>query len=97
MRARIRKKLLPLLEKQFQPAIVEHLATLAELAREDEAFLDAMAEERVRAAVRENEGRTWIAVEELIQLRKKKESYAENAEGTEGAEKTEGRRRLASG
>jgi tRNA(Ile)-lysidine synthase len=84
MRARIRKKLLPLLEKQFQPAIVEHLATLAELAREDEAFLDAMAGERVRAAVRENDGRTWIAVEELIQLRKKKESYAEGAEKTEG-------------
>src|SRR5207302_11015614 len=44
MRARIRKKLLPLLEKQFQPAIVKHLATLAELAREDEAFLYALAE-----------------------------------------------------
>src|SRR5947207_13496222 len=36
MRARIRRKLLPLLEKQFQPAIVEHLETLAELAREDD-------------------------------------------------------------
>jgi len=95
MRARIRKKLLPLLEKQFQPAIVAHLATLAELAREDEAFLDAMAEERVRAAVRENDGRTWIAVEELIQLRKKKESYGENAEGTEGAEKTQGKAALS--
>src|SRR5215470_13959148 len=46
MRARIRKKLLPLLGKQFQPAIVEHLATLAELAREDEAFLDRVAERR---------------------------------------------------
>src|SRR4029077_5878506 len=28
MGARIRKKLLPLLERQFQPAVVEHLATL---------------------------------------------------------------------
>src|SRR5438309_6329507 len=53
MRGRIRKKLLPLLEKQFQPAIVEHLATLADLAREDEAFLNALVEECVRAAVQE--------------------------------------------
>src|SRR5260370_1154725 len=51
MRARIRKKLLPLLQKQFQPEIVEHLATLAGLAREDEAFLDAVAEERSQALV----------------------------------------------
>src|SRR5207302_10639677 len=40
MRARIPKKFLPLLEKQFQPAVVEHLASLANLAREDEAFLE---------------------------------------------------------
>jgi len=43
LRARIRKRLLPLLEKQFQPAIVEHLATLASLAREDEAALQTDA------------------------------------------------------
>ncbi len=43
-RARIRRKLLPLLEKQFQPAIVEHLTILADLAREDEAFLEAAYE-----------------------------------------------------
>ncbi len=42
-RARIRMKLLPLLEKQFQPAIVDRLASLADLAREDEAFLTSFA------------------------------------------------------
>ena len=46
LRARIRKKLLPLLEKQFQPKIVEHLATLADLAREDEATLAGFAARR---------------------------------------------------
>jgi tRNA(Ile)-lysidine synthase len=66
MRARIRKKLLPLLEKQFQPAIVEHLATLAEFAREDEAFLDAAAEELVRATVREDQEQARIAVNDLL-------------------------------
>jgi len=62
-RARIRKKLLPLLEKQFQPAIVEHLATLAELAREDEHFWMPWRESACEP-VRENDGRTWIAVED---------------------------------
>jgi len=51
MRARIRGKLMPTLEKQFQPAVVEHLATLSDLAREDDAFLEAVVEERVRAYV----------------------------------------------
>jgi tRNA(Ile)-lysidine synthase len=49
MRARIRQKLLPLLERQFQPATVEHLCQLAELAREDEAYLEG------QAALREKE------------------------------------------
>lgn len=52
LRARIRKKLLPLLEKQFQHAIVEHLATLGELAREDEAHLDHAAESLMFALAR---------------------------------------------
>jgi tRNA(Ile)-lysidine synthase len=88
MRARIRKKLLPLLEKQFQPAIVEHLATLAELAREDEGFLDALVEERVRAAVRENNGQERIAVDDLFRSWGKRGLNAENTEGTESGEKT---------
>jgi tRNA(Ile)-lysidine synthase len=50
MRARIRKKLLPLLERQFQPAIVEHLAALADLAREDQAHLDFITEVRAATA-----------------------------------------------
>ena len=46
LRARIRTKLLPLLEREFQPGIVEHLSTLAGLAREDEAALAAFARQR---------------------------------------------------
>ena len=45
-RARIRKKLLPLLEKQFNLEAVAHLRNLAELARRDEAFLSALARMR---------------------------------------------------
>lgn len=44
MRARIRKNLLPLLEKKFQSAVVQHLSTLASLAREDDLFLNSIAE-----------------------------------------------------
>jgi len=76
MRARIRKKLLPLLQKQFQPEIVEHLATLAGLAREDEAFLDAVAEERSRALVQKGAEGVRIAVDDLFPTRRKTEFSA---------------------
>jgi tRNA(Ile)-lysidine synthase len=65
MRARIRTKLLPLLEKQFQPAIVEHLATLADLAREDEASLQSQAELHVLALAKETEGAWRIPAREI--------------------------------
>jgi tRNA(Ile)-lysidine synthase len=67
MRARIRKKLLPLLEKQFQPAVVEHLATLAELAREDEAFLRAIAQERFNALAQKQDDSIRIKAGDLLQ------------------------------
>jgi tRNA(Ile)-lysidine synthase len=44
-RARMRKKLLPLLEKQFNPAVIEHLAALADRAREQAAFVQRLAEQ----------------------------------------------------
>jgi tRNA(Ile)-lysidine synthase len=65
MRARIRTKLLPLLEKQFQPAIVEHLATLADLARADEASLQSQAELRVLALGEETQGTVRIPAGEI--------------------------------
>jgi tRNA(Ile)-lysidine synthase len=41
---------MPLLEKQFQPAVVEHLCQLAEFAREDEAYLEAQVTSLIEAA-----------------------------------------------
>ena len=84
LRARIRKKLLPLLEKQFQPAVVEHLATLAELAREDEALLEALARQRIAAVVRKRDGALHLPLEDLLAARMKS---AFGAEFTEDAEK----------
>ena len=82
MRARIRKKLMPILEKQFQAAVVEHLATLAELAREDEAFLGALVDDRMKRCVEKGAGSAKISASELNSSRKKDFT-------TEGTERTE--------
>ncbi|GAC1628907.1 MAG: tRNA lysidine(34) synthetase TilS [Candidatus Acidiferrum sp.] len=66
MRARIRKKLLPLLEKQFQPAVVEHLSTLASLAREDDYFLSALAENFVLKHAQLVDGTAKITIAKLL-------------------------------
>jgi tRNA(Ile)-lysidine synthase len=66
LRARIRKKLIPLLEKQFQPATVEHLAALAEFAREDEAFSEAAAQSRYGLVTKRSATCTIIPARELL-------------------------------
>lgn len=65
-RARIRLKLLPLLEKQFQPAVVAHLCQLADLAREDDAWLESSAELRLFLNAREDKGVWRISLHDLI-------------------------------
>lgn len=64
-RARIRRKLIPFLEKQFQPAVVEHLCRLAELAREDDAWMETAAELQLCAAAKQQQGAWRIPVREL--------------------------------
>jgi tRNA(Ile)-lysidine synthase len=66
MRARIRLKLMPLLEKNFQPAVVEHLCQLGDLAREDEAWLESSAELRVFLSAKEEKGEWRISLRDLI-------------------------------
>jgi tRNA(Ile)-lysidine synthase len=66
-RARIRRKLLPLLAKQFQPAIVEHLGTLAELAREDESFWDALVAKQAAELVQKRGEGLQIATSDLVE------------------------------
>jgi tRNA(Ile)-lysidine synthase len=70
-RARLRKKLLPLLEKQFQPEVVRHLVSLAEFAREDEALLDLLTRERCAALATKTAGSTRIAIDDLLSPWKK--------------------------
>jgi tRNA(Ile)-lysidine synthase len=65
-RARIRKKLIPLLKKQFQPRIVEHLASLSNHVREDDALLHHLAEERLRACLQMIPGGAHIRIVDLL-------------------------------
>ena len=66
MRARIRKKLIPLLKKEFQPRIVEHLASLANHSRQDDALLNDLADERLRASLEIIPGGASIRIEDLL-------------------------------
>jgi len=65
-RARIRQQLLPTLERDFSPAAVEHLAGLAALAREEEAFWNALVEDRFRVLVPTKAGRLTIRTQDLL-------------------------------
>ncbi len=51
LRARIRHGVLPQLEQNFAPGVVERLNRLARLAREDEVFWTALVDDRFRALV----------------------------------------------
>ncbi|MGB7728073.1 MAG: tRNA lysidine(34) synthetase TilS, partial [Candidatus Acidiferrum sp.] len=65
-RARIRLKLMPLLEKQFQPAVVDHLCRLADLARADDGWLNFSAKWRVAALAKDSDDGIRIRVRDLL-------------------------------
>ncbi len=66
LRARIRHLLLPQLERNFQPAVVERLDQLAALAREDENFWAALVADRYRALVEHAPDGHSIRVADLL-------------------------------
>ena len=65
-RARIRKKLIPLLTKEFQPRTVEHLTSLANHSRQDDALLNDLADERLRTSLEIIPGGASIRIAELM-------------------------------
>ncbi len=67
LRARIRRRLLPLLERDFSPQAAKHLASLAELAREEGAFWDALVENCFCALVTKTDDRRSISIQDLLQ------------------------------
>jgi tRNA(Ile)-lysidine synthase len=66
MRARMRKKLLPLLEKEFNPAVIEHVAGLAERAREQAAFVEHLSKQLFEQLVVLNGNVARIGIAELL-------------------------------
>jgi tRNA(Ile)-lysidine synthase len=66
LRARMRSRLLPLLERDFSPRVIRHLAQLAELAREEEAFWDALVEDRFQELVSKTPEGVSIALRDLL-------------------------------
>jgi tRNA(Ile)-lysidine synthase len=65
-RARMRTKLLPLLEKQFNPGVVEHLAALADRAREQASFVEQLAEQIIQKSVTVVNGTARIGLAEIL-------------------------------
>jgi tRNA(Ile)-lysidine synthase len=65
-RARIRENLLPLLERDFSPRAVEHLANLARLFAEEGRFWDALIEDRFTACVVRKAAGASIAIRDLL-------------------------------
>jgi tRNA(Ile)-lysidine synthetase-like protein len=65
-RARIRRLLLPTLDKKFNPAVVEHLCQLAELAREDDTWLEEETHRRLNEVSSDRPDGICIPVAELV-------------------------------
>lgn len=66
LRARIRGRLMPLLEGGFSPKIVNHLAELARLAREQEVFWETLADDRLVRLANVSPETASIAVSDLL-------------------------------
>jgi tRNA(Ile)-lysidine synthase len=66
LRARIRERLVPLLEKEFTPHLATRLCRLARLAREEEEFWTALLDDRVASLVVSQEGQFRIKVRDLL-------------------------------
>jgi tRNA(Ile)-lysidine synthase len=64
-RARIRHKLMPFLEKKFQNSVVDHLCQLAELALEDNSYLDFTAGWRINVLAKENKNGISMPVRDI--------------------------------
>jgi len=65
-RSRIRRQLIPLLEKRFQPLTIEHLSALASRALENEALVAALSENARLSFVSTSPDGAKIATKDLL-------------------------------
>jgi len=66
LRARIRQRLFPVLEREYQPRITGQLCGLAELAREEEQFAEALAQARFNALAEKRGGGVVLRAADLL-------------------------------
>jgi tRNA(Ile)-lysidine synthase len=66
LRSRLRHQVLPILEREIQPAIVNHLGRLAAMSREDEAFWKALTRARLGALLEREGGQLRIRCADLL-------------------------------
>ena len=67
-RNRLRQKVLPLLEREFNPRVVESLAGFADRARDDEAYLEEQARVRCQPWLRREGGTVRIPAARLAEF-----------------------------
>jgi tRNA(Ile)-lysidine synthase len=65
-RARVRERLLPMLEREFTGHATNRLAALAELAREEQVFWEGLVDGRIQASVQRNDGKLSITISDLL-------------------------------
>ncbi len=68
LRNRIRLELIPLLERKFEPRVVPHLSQLAAIIREEDGWLESLAEEEARRALMPGQGRVILDARVLSSL-----------------------------
>lgn len=66
LRARLRHGVLPILEREIQPAVVNQLSRLAEMSREEEAFWQALTRSRLDALLAQEGGGLRIRCADLL-------------------------------
>ncbi len=60
LRNRIRFELIPFLERKFESRVVLHLSQVAEIIREEDEWLEKLAKEKARLALRSRNGRILL-------------------------------------
>jgi len=67
-RNRVRRRLIPYLERNFEPKIVTHLGTLAEVSREEERVWEQYSQAEARRAIFQRKGRVLLDASHLKSL-----------------------------
>ncbi len=66
VRARVRERLLPMLERDFANHVTNRLAALAGLAREEQVFWNVLVEDRLGTFVHRDDGKLSIGIGDLL-------------------------------